>query len=158
MLIEKLLSQLRHSDRDQSLYQKRKKKRQQKTADDWDSNKRETHHKAFSTVVNCGRRRFVILITHCTVLQKLLCLLEAQLFFTPRGNVITNVLRTMARRAESAVKAKHSSSLVLISVLFWHNWRSFLSCHLLIEFSRRINASSLERDTDRGGHYEAFSD
>lgn len=53
---------------------------------------------------------------------------------------------------------KHHSNLVSNSILFWHNWSSFLSCHLLIEFSRRINASPLERDTGRGGHYRAFLD
>lgn len=53
---------------------------------------------------------------------------------------------------------KRHSNLVSISVLFWHNWSRFLSCHLLIEFSRRINASPLERDTGRGGHYRAFLD
>ncbi len=56
------------------------------------------------------------------------------------------------------VWVKRRSNLVSISVLFWHNWSSFLSCHLLIEFSRRINASPLERDTCRGGHYRAFLD
>lgn len=38
------------------------------------------------------------------------------------------------------------------------NGTGFLSCHLLIEFSRRINASPLERDAGRGGHYRAFTD
>lgn len=53
---------------------------------------------------------------------------------------------------------KHRSNLISISVLFWHNWNSFHSCHLLIEFSSRISASPPERGTVRGGHYGAFLD
>lgn len=56
------------------------------------------------------------------------------------------------------MRLKNCFNLFSISLLFWHNWSRFLSCHLLIEFSRRINASPLERDTSSGGHYRAFLD
>lgn len=78
---------------------------------------------------------------------------------TLRTNVFLSGIENNGKESQwLKVRLKHCSNLVSISVLFWHNWSSFLSCHLLIEFSRRINASPLERDTGRGGHYRAFLD
>lgn len=76
---------------------------------------------------------------------------------TPRINMIWNGIE-LSESQWLRVWFKRNSNLVSISVLFWHNWSSFLSCHLLIEISRRINASPLESDTGRGGHYRAFLD